>query len=149
MRQRILVRSVQRLLPAGERVEEAVHLWQRHRWMAGYAVVAGAALFVVAVVAGFEQLPARLGLAAAGAALAVGSTTRYWVLARTSQGVVLCTSSRIRQYATAIEARLGSTAHYERVSNTLVVSEWVIDGRRYSVARRAEQAMQRIARPAR
>lgn len=145
VRQNILFGSVQRLLGQDEKVRAAVVMSTRHRWFLPYAVAAAVALFIVASVTQVEPLTSRLVIGACGAAIAAIATTNQWVLAETTHGLVLCRSSRIRQYAKEIVRRLGDDAALTMVGSTVINSDWKIDGVTYSMTKRWEATMRRLS----
>lgn len=145
MRNSILRRSVARLLDSDETLGDVVVLTSRHRWFLPYAVVSAMALYVVASVAGIEGTANRVGIAAAGAAIAGLATTHYRILARTDRSLVLLRSSRIRQYATAVLRRLPADSPLTMVGSTVITSDWRVDGAVYTLTKRWEAAMRRVA----
>jgi len=149
LRRRILVDSVQQLLDDGERVNQVAVLWTRHRLFLPYAIAAAVGFFVAALVIGIEGLGPQFGLAIGGAAVATMSTTNYWVLASTNQGadgdLVLCRSSRIRQYAKQIHKRLAPDADIDMLGSTLITSDWRIEGIDYTMTKRWEATVRDLA----
>lgn len=145
LRQTILLRSVQQLLDADEKVSSVVVMFTRHRWFVPYSVLSALALFVVASASGVTSMTNRLVLAACGLAIAGLATTNYWVLAETDRGFALCRSSRVRQYAKAIERRLPADTDLTMVGSTVVTSDWRIDGVMYTLTKRWESTMRRLA----
>jgi len=145
LRHSILVRSVQQLLDPGEQVRTVVVMFTRHRWFVPYSLFAGLLLFMVATASGVESMTNRIVLAGCGLAVAGLATTNYWVLAETSQGYALCRSSRVRQYARSIVARLPASTELAMVGSTVVTSDWRIDGSMYTLTKRWEAAMRRLA----
>lgn len=141
LRHQILTRSVKRLIEADEQVSDVVVLWNRHRWFYPYCAGAGLLLFAIALGLGIDGSFNRLALAGCGVAVAVMSTTNYWVLARTSSGFVLCRSSRIRQYAKELVKRLADDTTMEMVGSTVITSDWRIDGVEYTLTKRWEATM--------
>lgn len=144
-RQRVLYDSVRRHLDDGERIEHLVYLSKRHRLMIPFVLAAFLGLMAVAFVAGVEQWSGRIGLGLAGAAVAAAATTEYRVLASTSKGLVMFQSSRIRQMARKLLGRLDPDVEIEAVGQNLVMTDWLIDGDRYTVMKRFQQAMTAIA----
>ncbi len=145
MRRSILLRSVRRHLEAAEILVDAAVLWRRHRLMVPYCFCAFTAVAVGAALVGFQAWPARAGLGLAGAGVAAMATTEYRVLAQTDTGFVLLASSRVRQYAVRLIERLPSCTTIELVTNQMVMSEWAVDGVRYTVPKSSEQSMARMA----
>lgn len=116
--------------------------------MLEFVVISFLGLLLVATVSGFETWWARIGVALAGAAVATNATTDYRILARTTHGLVLLESSRIRQYATVLLERLDAeTTPLERLGGSLVASEWSVGSRHYTVARSSETSMAQISWP--
>jgi len=145
VRQTVLLRSVQRLLPAGEQANTAVMMTSRHRWFLPYAIASGLMLFVVASASGIDGSLNRVVLALCGAAIAGIATTNYSVLADTNDGLVLFRSSRIRQFAKSLDRRLGDNVELTMVGSTVVTSDWRVDGVIYTLTKRWEAAMRELA----
>lgn len=147
MRRANLFRSIVRLLDEGTELHDAAYMWSRHRWMIPYAVFAALSVFLTSEWAGFTQIPTRVALGFAAGAIAVNATTDYRVIARTSRGLVLLRSSRIRQFAKEILERLPPSTTIELVGGTVVATDWQIGDAVYTVPKSSEQAIQRIAQP--
>jgi hypothetical protein len=145
VRQNILLRSVQRLLDEGEQVHRVVLLSTRHRWFAPYAIASGVGLFVVASVTGIDSLLNRMVLAVCGIAIAGMATTNYSILAETTTGLVLCRSSRVRQYAKEVVNRLPVGTSLTMVGSTVITSDWKIDDVIYTLTKRWEATMRQLS----
>jgi len=145
LRQSILLRSVQRLLDSDEQVRTAVMLSTRHRWFFPYAALAAVALFAAASVSGIDNMFNRLMLALCGAAIAGMATTNHSVLAKTTAGLVLCRSSRVRQYAKVITERFPSDEPLTMVGSTVITSDWDVDGVIYTMTKRWEATMRQLS----
>ncbi len=145
VRQSILLRSVQRLLDDEEQVRSVVMLSTRHRWFVPYAIAAGIALFAVASVSGVESTLNQAVLAACGIAIAGLATTNHSVLAETNRGLVLCRSSRVRQYAKAVTRRLPADSPLTMVGSTVITSDWKVDGVIYTMTKRWETTMRQLS----
>lgn len=145
VRQHILLKSVQRLLPAGEHVRSVVVMTTRHRWLLPYAVVSGLALYGISTASGVQGLTSRLAIMACGTAIAAMATTDYSVLADTTDSFVLCRSSRVRQYAKQLTARLPHDTNLEMVSSTVITSDWRVDGTIYTMTKRWESTMRQLS----
>jgi len=145
VRQKMLYRSVQRLVDSDEQVEHLVYLWSRHRLMVPYSVFAGLVVFIVAWVAGIEQWGGRIACGLGGAAVGAAATSDYRVLVQTNASLVLMKASRFRQVATGVHTRLDSDTVIEPIGTTLVMTEWIVGERQYSVMKRFQQAMVAIA----
>lgn len=145
MRRSILLRSVERLLEPGEKLEDAAFMWARHRL--GYAYAAGSfvALVIVAIAAGFEPWPSRVVIGIAGGALALTATTNYRVLASTTNNLVILEAGRLRQVARSVKRRLPREAAITIVRDTLITTDWLVDGVEYTVPKGYQRAMERIA----
>lgn len=137
LRRRILVGSVNKL--TAERVVDVAPVFSRHRWFVPYVLTAAILLYVVAVGSGVADNVNRLVLAGCGAAVAGLATTRNWILVHTEAGRMLCRSSRIRQYATEVVTRFGPATRPEMLTNTVITSDWRVDGRVYTATKRSEQ----------
>jgi hypothetical protein len=145
MRRAVLLRSIQRILGEDVVIRDAAYVWSRHRWVVPYAALVFVAITLLAPVAGLEEWPSRVVLGLAGVGIAVTATTTYRVIAETGEGIVILSSSRIRQVATALESELSPEAPIEPVGGTLLAADWRLDATVYTVARSSEQAMQRMA----
>lgn len=110
-----------------------------------YAVAAFVALVVVAATAGFEQWPSRIGVGIAGAAIAVTATTDYRVLAHTDRGLVLLVGGRVRQVAKRVIRDLPADVTIEIVRDTMLTTDWKIEGVEYTVPKSSQRAVERIA----
>lgn len=141
LRHQILVRSVNALLEPGETCDNVVVLWNRHRWFYPYCAAAALGLFIVAVASGITEPVNQLLMATCGAAVAALATTNYWILASTSNGFVLCRSSRVRQYAKELVTRYKRTPALEMVGSTVITSDWRVDGTEYTLTKRWESTM--------
>ena len=120
-------------------------LTTRHRWFVPYAAASGVILFMVATLSGIDSMLNRGVLAACGIAVAGLATTNHSVLAETTQGLVLCRSSRIRQYATSIVNRLPSDTPLAMVGSTVITSDWKVDGVIYTTTKRWEATLRRLS----
>lgn len=120
-------------------------LFTRHRWFWPYSVLAGIVIYVVASASGVDGGFNRALLGVCGLAIAGLATTDHWVLAETTGGLVLLRSSRIRQYARSVVSRLPSDASIDPVGSTVVTSDWRIEGVLYTLTKRWEPAMRRLA----
>ncbi len=134
-----------RHLDTAETLLDAAVLWRRHRLIVPYCLFAFAVVTGLAALAGFQAWTARVGLGFAAAGVAAMATTEYRVLARTSTGLLLLESSRMRQYAKRIIDRLPASTAIDMATSLMVMSEWIVDGDRYTVPKSSEQAMSRIA----
>jgi hypothetical protein len=145
MRRRVLVNSVRRLLPDDVDLVDVVFMWRRHRWMLGWAISAAAVVFGVALIAGYGSVQARIGVAVAVGLVIAVVTTDYRVLAHTTGAPHLFQASRIRQVATALVGPLEPDATIELVGSNLVLTDWVVDGERFTVPKNSQAAMTRLA----
>lgn len=145
MRRRVLIESVRRRLRAGEHLQEVAYMWHRHRWTLPFALSAGAGLCLVAFVSGFDSAGSLVAVGLAASAVAAMATTEYRVLAATTSGLVLLRASRIRQVAVEVLERLPASTDVRLVGNNLVLTDWMVGDRRYTVPKSSESAMNRIA----
>lgn len=142
MRRTLLINSAQELLGDAE-VANAVYMWHRTRLWLPFVVA------TVAVSLGGGLL-FRLGTTNSGAiavglgAIASASSTRYFVLARGGDTIALLTGSPVRRVARALVRRDLTTAHITPSGNTLLATDWSIDGDIYTVPKSCEQDMQAI-----
>lgn len=140
MRRAVLWKSVRRLLDPDEELHEVAYMWHRHRLALPFALVAGVVLGWVARLSSFG-VTSSVAVGLAAFAVGASAATDYRVVAFTDRGLVLLNGGRVRQVAKSPVERLPETAVLERVSNNLVISEWQLGDRRYSVLRRFESAM--------
>lgn len=145
MRDRVLYNSVRALVPVEERIVEMAHMWSRHRLMVPYVIAAFVAMFALAFLIGINQWGGRIGLGFAGGAVAAMAATEYRVLVLTSEGLILLRSSKIRQKATGLIERLGRSTKIEAVGSNLVITDWSVGGRVYSVMKRHQNSMVSIS----
>lgn len=137
--------SVRRFLDDDERIDHLVHMSKRHHLMLPFVLAAFVGLVIVAFVVGVEQWSGRIALGLAGAAVAATATTDYRILASTSTGLVMLQSSRIRQVARKLVGRPASDIEIKAVGQNVVMTDWLVDGDRYTVMKRFQQAMTAIA----
>jgi hypothetical protein len=135
---------VRRLLEPDEELHDVAYMWHRGALVLPFAIVAGFVVGAIALLSGFGA-PASVAIALAALAVAATAATDYRVLAVTDRGLVSMNGGRIRQVAKPPIERLPPATTVERVSNNLVISEWRVGDRRYSVLRRFESTMAAIA----
>jgi hypothetical protein len=140
-----LTKSVDQLLPEGERAIHVAYLWRRHHWMPVYALASFVGLVAVASAVGVEGWSARLVLGVGGAAVATSATTHYWVLASTTSGLVLFRGSRIRQQAAELVERLPPSTRIDRIGGSMVSPEWAIGDQTFATSRSHDQELHRLA----
>lgn len=144
MRQRNLLRSVQRLLDDGEQVRAASYGYARHPWTIAYALATGGAMFVLVGVLGGYSVESRVLLGAVAAAIAVAATTEYRIFASSTGGLLILRGSRFRLTATSVLKRVGEETEFVPVGGNLVTVEWRIDGVTYSVPKRADRELAKV-----
>ena len=124
-------------------VANAVYMWHRTRsWLPfvlGTAVVA----FTLGLLLGFG-VPNAVAIAVGLGAVASTASTRYFVLARGGDTIALLSGSSIRRVARSLVRRDLTTAHITPSGNTLLATDWSIDGDIYTVPKSCEQDMQAI-----
>ena len=145
LRKNILLNSVRKLVDENEQVHDVVMLWTRHRLFVPYCIFAGAALFGVANASGIEGIVNQVVIGGCGVAVAGLATTNHWVLVKTSEGLLLCKSSRVRQYATSVSRRLRPDTTIKMVGSTLTISDWRIGDTVYTLTKRWEATMRVLA----
>ena len=121
-------------------------MWVRHSFSYLYGAAAFVALVVVAIIAGFETWPLRLGIGAAGAGIALTATTDYRILALTSKGLVLLRAGRVRQVARRIIERPARTITMEPVGGTMISADWRIGEVVYTITKSGQHPIERINR---
>ena len=143
MRRRVLLRSVQRLLPT-ETVLAVAMLWSLHPHVVPIAAAAVVVTSALGLIAGAEPITIAL-VAAATAAATAGLTREYRVLAMTDEGFVIMRGSTIRLRATEVLERLPLDVRFRRAGGSLLTAEWQIAERTYTVRREWQKAMERMA----
>ncbi len=143
VRRRVLLRSVQRLLPS-EPLHGVAMLWRLHDRALPITVVAAVLAAVIGLAAGLDRVALALATAATAAA-AAGLTREFRVLALTDDGFVLLRGSTIRVQAKEVIERLGPRAEIIRLGGSLLTAEWRVAGRTYTVRREWERSMQEMA----
>lgn len=131
-------------LGPGETVRNVVQMWRRHHLALPFIAGAFVVLFCVALLAGVEQLSSQFAIGLAGVAVAGMATTDQRILAQTDDGLVMLQSSRIRWHAKRVIERLPDTTPIEVLSDNLVISDWNVNGQRYSMMKRSQRAMSAI-----
>lgn len=121
-------------------------MWRRHRWMVPYAGMAGVLVFLLAGGFGFGDIATRVAVGIAASAVAVNATSEYRILAATTEGLVLCRASRIRQYAVDISHRLPPSTTLAPVGGTVLATDWQVgDVGTFTVPKSSERAIGAIA----
>ncbi len=144
MRQRNLLRSVQRLLDDGEQIRAASYGYARHPWTIAYALAAGGAMFLLVGLLGGYSVQSRVLLGAIAAAIAVAATTEYRIFASTTKGLLILKGSRLRLAATSVLKRVDEETEFTPVGGNLITVEWRIDGVTYSVPKRADSQLAKV-----
>ncbi len=139
--------SVIRVLGEDEKPREVVHMWTAHRLAPAYAVVAGFGVFGLVTALSLSTWSGRFTLGIVAAAIGWMAANDYRILVQTNRGLVLLHSSRVRQRATKVDKRLARDAVIEPAGENLVISDWLVAGRRYHVMKRFQQSMASIAAP--
>lgn len=143
MRRALLIRSAQELVGSGGVVSNAVYMWRRHDLWLVFTIATAVAVLLVGQLFDFEA--ANLAaLAFLLAILAAGASTRYFVLAKTEQTIFLMTGSPIRRVARQVVKDDLTVSHITSAGNTLLATDWTVDGQVYTVPKSCEQDMQAI-----
>lgn len=145
MRDIFLIRSVQRLLDNDEQVRHVATMWRRGPKTYPFAAGAFVFSFLVASLLNVGTLGSQFAIGCAGVAVASMATTDQRILVGTTRGLVMMQSSRIRQSARSVIGRLPADATIKIVSDNLVISDWEVDGERFSMMRRSQKAMSALA----
>ncbi|MFK8026394.1 MAG: hypothetical protein AB8G26_20740 [Ilumatobacter sp.] len=145
MRRRVLVSSVQRLLPTEVTLIDVVFMWRRSGAMYVWAAGAAALAVLVTTIFDYGSGTARLALALAAALAAAVVTTESRVLAHTDAGPYSFVAGRVRQVATRLIGPLPDDAELAVVGSNLVLTDWVVGTERFSVPRTFQAAMTRLA----
>ena len=147
MRREILWASVRRVLGAEmdiDDLDDVAYMWHRQPRAVPIALLAGVFIGLLAPVFGFT-VTSSVAIGAVAVAVVTTAATEYRVLAITGRGLALMRGGRIRQVAKPPVEWLPDSIGVERVSSNLVISEWRIGDRRFSVLRRFESTMAAIA----
>lgn len=147
VRRRVLLRSVQRLLPT-ETVHAAAMLWGLHPHVVPITIATVVGATAVGVAIGAAGATVAL-VAVATAAATAGLTRSYRVLAMTDDSFVMMRGSTIRLQAREILARLPQDIEVRKAGGSLLTTEWRVDGTTYTVRREWEKAMEAMASRAR
>lgn len=141
MRQRILLRSVRSLVGRKATVSRAAVLKRLHRHAAALAAAVLTAGLATSTAIGIVSWYDRVVVAGLLAVLVVSITGEVRILAQVDESLELFVGSRIRQVAVS---RLGPVerADLEKVSSTLITSEWRVEDERYTVSKRADKAIE-------
>ena len=143
MRRRVLVNSVRRLLPDDVDLIDVVFMWRRSALVPLWAALAAVGLFFVTSV--FAGGSASVGVALAGAIIVSVVSTENRVLAHTSRGADLFEAGRVRQVAVLSMGPLPADATVDLVGSNLVLTDWMVNGERYSVPKSSQAAMTALA----
>jgi hypothetical protein len=121
-------------------------MWRHRPWMIAWASLAAAVPFVALSLLGFGSMSSRVGVVLAVALLTTVAATDYRVVAQTvGPRNYLFRASRIRQVAVELLGDLSPNAEMEVVSTNLVLTDWLVDGERYTVPKSSQAAMSRLA----
>ena len=143
MRRSLLLRSAQQFFGADIEVTNAVYMWHRTRSWLPFVLGTNAVTFGIGLLLGFGIQNAVL-IAVGLGAVASAASTRYFVLARGGDTIGLLTGSPVRRVARSL-VRLDLTIdHIAASGNTLLATDWSIDGEIYTVPKSCEQDMQAI-----
>lgn len=145
MRYAFLLKSVQRVLGDDAVIHDAAYIWTRHRWVWPFGMGVFGVALLFAPVAGIDEWPTRIVIAAALMAVAVMAATDYRVLALVDDGLALFDASKIRQVATVRRDDFPADATLEPVGGSILASDWQVGTIRYTVPRSSETAMTRMA----
>lgn len=141
VRQRILLRSVRSLVGPHATVARAAVLKRLHRHAAALAIAVLLAGLAITTAIGIVSWYDRVVVAGLLAVLVVSITGEVRILAEVDESLVLFVGSRIRQVAVS---RLGPIegADLEKMSSTLITSEWRVGNERYTVGKRADKSIE-------
>lgn len=146
MRRRLLVASVRRLLADDERPVEVVYLWRHRAAMVPVVVAAAVATYVILAMVEFGSVGSRVGVSMAVGLVASVLWTDHRVLASTTAPrLVLFRAGRVRQVAVEPLREMSPTTEIVAVGSNLLLTEWLVDGERYTVPKRSQGAMTRVA----
>ncbi len=144
LRQRVLVKSAQDVL-GDPSIDLAAYGWRRGKWAFIYPVIFG----VVATGSGVALgLAPGIVLAMGAAAVAISSLalTDYRVVASSKNRLVMCRSSRIRQFAVAEIEELPRSTTVKPTGGSMLATEWRIGTTELTIAKSSEQMMTTIAK---
>ncbi|NND73526.1 MAG: hypothetical protein HKN44_00820 [Ilumatobacter sp.] len=146
MRRRFLVSSVRRLLPDHERLVDVVFMWRHRPAMIAVASAGVVVAYVSASLAGIGSVGSHVGLGLAVGLVFSVLWTDYRVLALTdAPRRVLFRAGRVRQVAVEALGDVPPAAEIVAVGSNLFLTEWIVDGERYTVPKRSQAAMARLA----
>jgi len=118
-------------------------MWRRANLWFPFTISAGLIVLVAGRLFGFEGVN-LVGVALLAGAVASAASTRYFVLARTANSTLLLTGSPIRRVARAVARDDLTAGHIVAAGNTMLATDWSIDGEIYTVPKSCEQDMQAI-----
>lgn len=112
-----------------------------HRRIAALAGGTTLATLAMTSVVGFGTWYDRAAVAGLSVVLVASITGQVRILVQVDDSLELFAGSRVRQVAVS---RLGSVevADIEKLSSTLITSEWRVDGQSYTVGKRADKALE-------
>ena len=144
LRQRILVKSAQEAV-GDESVDLAAYGWRRRRRATILSVIMGLMGVVAGAVLGLSMgLAVALGLAVL--MFASTATTEYRVLASSPSRLVLCRSSRIRQYAIEVVDELPRSTAVHPEGGTMLATDWRIGEMSLTISKSSEAMMATIGK---
>jgi len=143
MRNAVLLRSVDQLLGENENVLDAAYVWRRHQLSLAYGFACGVGVALLCTALQYS-LPTIITLGLVAAALAATASTSYYVVAKTTEGIVLFDASRIRRVAISVRSRLDADDSLEPVDGTVLATDWKIGDQTYTVPKSSEQSMHAI-----
>jgi len=144
MRRQVLNRSVERQLPTGARVDAAVFMWRREAWMIAGTLAGVAAMLAGLTLVDYGTVGTRVMIALAVGLIVAAAATENRVLAQTDEQLVMFRAGRFRQVAVDVIGPV-SPSSIEMTSSNLVLTDWLVDGRSYTVPKRSQDAMTQMA----
>jgi len=144
VRRRLLVRSVQRLLPGDETVDGAVVLWTLSARSILVSAAVGVLFFAVSP-ALFDVERSSLAIWSVLLAALVGALlTRFRVVALTDRGFVVLVGSSIRSIATEFLERLPEGSEPVKLGGNVATSDWSVGGEIHTISKRGEKELERL-----
>lgn len=141
MRRRILVKSVRALTPEGADIGGAAALWRLSPLGVGVILLSLPATFVLLSLLGVGRWPERLVISGLATVMLTSIAIEATVVAMVDGRPVLFRGSRVRQRAVS---RIGPIdgAGIEKVSSTMISSEWRIGRDVLQAGKRAEKDLE-------
>lgn len=143
MRRALLIKSAQRVLGEGSTVSNAVYMWHRTNLWLAFVLAAAVVGFGVSRAIGIDGTDSVLIGIGLGA-IASAASTRYFVLARDGDAIVLMNGSPVRRVATKVVRKDLRPKDISPAGNTMLATDWMVGKKVYTVPKSCDQDMQAV-----